>query len=313
MRNRVLRAKVRFEFDYLGLNTMLYNFRFLILLSAIFIGTAYSSHDALAQGESTTEVIEIKHNSNSLFPRHFYTIEFFNNPNESESRFTMRLASYGEVSGCAKMSKSKVKKNESHEQIALELRDSEIRVNKRQPRYTNYDCKIKTLQSYVDVKMSRNSLIKKNIKKIKLTSKRYGDFSDSELKITKEKLELTTKSPSGSHMVTFWFLPRNTVVLHAPNAKQGEDIKDSLRKFGEDQGLVSIEDKYDGYELPYTAKHYVMFTDPEGNIADKIKNVDENINVGSIALTRTVFGPKGAVDEPYTIPVMATIPGRSKP
>jgi len=290
---------------------MLKNFRFLLLFSALFIGAPYTI--ATAQDSGEREEVEIEYDSDSLLPRSFYTIEMFNNPSVSESKFTMRLASYGEVSGCADMSKSTVTKKETFEKVGLEVRDSEIRVRRRQTRYTNYDCDTKQLKSFVDVELDRDELIENKIKKISLTSKKYGDFSEAEIKVTKEKIEHKVTANGTVHMTTFWFFPQDAVALVAPNAKQGQDIKESIRAFGEKNGLISIEESFKGYELPHNANNYVMFNDPQGAFANKVESPGKFAPAGSITLARTVYGPNGAEEEPYTTPIMVTRPGQPAP
>lgn len=296
--------------------------KFLFLLLTALLSTTLFQTNALAQIDDNSEVVEIDYDTVSLFPRNFYTVEMFNNPSVSESDFTLRIASYGVVSGCAEMTKSKQEVNEINDRIQISVKDSEIRVKKRQPRYTNYDCKTNELLSYHDVKFNRDDMIEKGIKKIALRAERkdvtkkksYQDFGEIEiLELTKEKIEFEDYAPVyGKRLVRLWFFPKNTVVLVAPNAKQGVDVKDQIRAYGEQElGLTSIEDRFEGFTLKATANNYVLFQDTNGNIVENLENIGEYNQVGNITLTRTVYGPNGAEEEPFSIPVMATLPGQN--
>ncbi len=210
----------------------------LSLLAASFIPS-----QSYAQYDGDTMKVQIKENSTNLFRRDKYSIEFFNNPSVSTKKFTMRLASYGEVSGCAHMSKARVEQEKINDTIKINAKDSEIRINKKAPRYTPYDCEVKKLESFLDVELDRNELIENNIKHIALESKKYGEFNTMDVDVNRQRIELSNKHQYGTFITTFWFFPRNSVILHTPSAKSDHNTTDLLRKFGEDNGMISMEDR----------------------------------------------------------------------
>ncbi len=279
------------------------SFLFLAIL-AVIPSTAQAGYDG------NTQTVIIMEDSTSLFPRSFYTIEIFNNPQISESDFTLRLASYGEVSGCASMSESYIETKEMLGTIKLTVSDPEIMLDDMEPRYSLHDCEIKNNRSIIDVELNRDELIKKKIKHIKLKSASYGDFLTSDIEVSKEKFVLSVKSPISTFMKTFWFFPKNAIILHVPNAKLGQDVQALIKEFGEAQGLIHMEDKFKGFELPYNANSYAFFTDPSGEIIDKLSSIGENITIGNIAPTRTVYDANGAKEEPYDLAIYATLPGK---
>ena len=253
--------------------------------------------------------IEIEEDWIHIFPRTYYAIEFFNNPQISESHFTMRLSSYGEVSGCADMTDSTVEAKRVNDTIKLKVTDSEIELDDEKPRYSNYDCEIKRNRSFFDVQLNRDQLIKKKVKKIALTSEKYGEFMTAEVNINKHKIEI---SPDKKTMITFWFFPKNTVVLHTPNAKLDRNTQNDIRAFGIARGLVPIENIIDKFELPHNANHYVLFTDPVRHIVGQITSPGENITVGHITTKRTVHTADGPREDPYDLEVYATLPAQQK-
>ncbi|MGH1403064.1 MAG: hypothetical protein ACRBDL_02365 [Alphaproteobacteria bacterium] len=278
------------------------------IASFILVG-AFASTPTYAQYDGDTMKVQVKENSTSLFRRDFYTIEFLNTPTVSPSKFIMRLASYGKVSGCATITKPRVETEQINDRMKVEVRDSEIKVKKRSPRYTNYDCKNKQLESYFDIELDRDELIENGTKKISLESHKYGEFATSEVDITRDRIILKTKSEAGEHIVTFWFFPFNTVILHAPSAKLGQDVQDLIRDFAEAQDLTPLERRFKDFELPYNATHYAFFTDPTRVIHKQLNEVGENIKVGHITTYRTVYTANGPVEEPHNIDVYATLPG----
>ena len=310
LRQSHFHAKVRVVLGYWGKNTMLKKSLFSLLLLILIFGLAAPSANA-QQYDGDTVDITIRENSKSLFPRHYYTVDFFNNPRDSESKFTIQLASHGEVSGCAKMSRASVKNKTEGDTINLTVRDPQLRVNKRAPRYTLTDCDLKLNRSFFDVELDRDELIERGIKHIDLRSRRYGQFFTSDIKVSKEKIELTAKTPTNTSLITFWFMPQDTVILHTPNSKRDLDVQSIIRDFGISQGLIPLEDTYRDFELPYDAYDYVYFTNPEGDMVSQVSSVDEIVPVGSITPTRTMHTANGQVEEPYDLTVYAAIPGQS--
>lgn len=280
------------------------------LFTLSFFTAASIPSQSFAQYDGDTMKVRIKENSTSLFRRDSYTIEFFNNPSVSTKKFTMRLVSYGEVSGCAHLSSAKVDTKTINGTVKINAKDSEIRVNKKAPRYTPYDCEVKHLKSFLDVELDRNELIDNKIKHISLESKKYGEFNTMDVDINRQRIELSNQAGDSTFLTTFWFFPRNSVILHTPSAKIGLNTQDLIREFGEKHGMISMEDRYKGFELPYHASHYVFFSDANrAFFGDKVTEVGQNVKVGEVTAQRTVYTAQGPVEEDYTLDVYASLPG----
>ncbi len=283
---------------------------FIALLSISFLALAFSSPANSGYNGDTMEV-NILQKSFSLFPRHYYTVEIMNNPQESESKFTMRLASYGEVSGCATMTPPYVQKEQTNDTIKLNVLDPQLRVNTYAPRYSPYDCDININRSFMDIEFDRDDLINRGIKHIALRSELYGEFFTSDLEINEQKIDLKTKTAVGEHLVTFWFFPQNTVILHTPTSKRGVDVTGLLREYGVSNGLVPIEETFEKFFWPDNNQYnYAFFTDPSGELAEQTQISGEiMIPFGTITPARTVYDATGAKQEPYDVTVYVSVPG----
>ncbi len=308
MRHFYFHGKVMIELSNLGLNTMVKKSFLSFVASFLLIG-AFSSVPAYAQYDGDTMKVQVKENSTNLFRRDFYTIEFLNTPTVSTSKFIMRLASYGTVSGCGTMTKARVDTEQINDRLDIEVRDAEVKVKKRSPRYTNYDCENKQLEAYFDIELDRDELIENGVKKIALESIRYGEFTTSEIDVTHDRIVLKNKNEGGEYIITFWFFPFNTLILHTPNAKQGQDVQDLIRDFAKKNDLTPLERRFKEFELPYNAMHYAFFTDPKRTFHKQLNEVGENINIGHVTTYRTVYTANGPVEEPYNLDVYATLPG----
>lgn len=248
-----------------------------------------------------------------IIPRTYYATKLFHDPSDPENIFYLRLTSYGEISGCFEITKSSSEKTQRGDSIKLKVTDQELFVKVLfNPRYSNYDCKKKDTSAYIDIKLDRDDMIKKGIKKIALKSEKYGDFTTADVNITKEKIELTAKETDPGFIDTLWFFPDNAIVLQAPKAKMGDKtVLDKIRKFGIDQGFKPMEDVLKGYTLPPDDYNYVVFTDPVGTLREQLKTTKDVLPVGHITATRTMHGPKGAYQDPYDLEVFASISGHA--
>ncbi|MGH1456961.1 MAG: hypothetical protein ACRBDI_09285 [Alphaproteobacteria bacterium] len=283
------------------------NIRFFVfsLFSVLLFIAAPSSH---AQQSSNTQIEIIPDSQPRLFNRDGYSVQFLDQPYDSISKFTMRIAAYEEVTGCASMSQSKVTVKDTLESKNIEVKESEIKLDNKTPRYTNYDCDIKSNSSYFDIILDRDDLIKRGIKKIKLTSEDYGDFTTADIEVTEQKIDFKTKTADGDYLLTYWFLPENTVILHTPYANSNLDTKDLIKSYARQRGLLPVEERFEGYMLPYDAKHYAMFIDRWNRIIRHIEDPEQHTVIGGINAARTVYGVNGPVEEPVHLDVYAFLP-----
>ncbi len=294
----------------LNLKRTLSVFSFALFTFAPFAASAETTTLSVSYYDGQTAHVEVKDDSRSLFPRYSYGVEFFNNPNISESDFTMRLSSFGSVSGCAHMTDASVKQEQLNDKIKLKVKDSKVKLND-DPRYANHDCDIKHLESYFDVKLNRDKLIKNGIKKIALENEKYGEYTTSEIDVNEDRIEFKVPtSDLGFHLITFYFFPKNSVILHAPHAKLGLDVKDVIREYGEARGLKPIEDRFEKFMMPHAANNYVFFIDPKSVYVRQLDEVGQNVSIGDAVVSRTVYTANGPVEENVSLELMATLPGQ---
>ncbi len=281
-----------------------------ILSFFIIMIVALHSNVVSAGFDGETETVKIVEDSFSLFPRHFYTLELIHNPIVSESEFTMRFSSHGVVSGCNEMYNSYLEKKEVSKTIKISIIDSEIDLKNYEPRYGNYDCEINYNRSYFDVILDRDELIKNKTKHVEIESDAYGKFAKFNINVSKEKIEVFVKNIDSTFMKTLWFFPANSIVIYAPKAKLGEDVKKEIKEFAKNEGLIAMEDYYKYFELPYDAYNYAIFVDPEEKFAPKINNIGESIKIGETTIYKTMYDANGLKKEPYSLELYATLPGK---
>lgn len=288
---------------------------FSFLALSAFAPTTASADDVKAYQVSkyngATATVEITDNPVSLIPRYGYEVRFYNNPNISESDFTLVLSSPTSVSGCTHMSEAKLKEERVNSRIKLNITDSEIALDD-DLRYATNDCDIKHNRSFFEVKLNRDDLIENGVKKIALESKRYGEFTTSDIDVNEQRIEFRAKSGNYESLITFWFFPKNSVILHTAQSKLGLDVKDQIREFGLERGLIPLDEEMKGFELPHNAMNYVFFKDPKSVYVRQLSEVGEHVDAGMITATRTVYTSSGPTDEPYRLNLMATLPGQPK-
>ncbi len=280
----------------------------LLVLGLITFTLSFPASVTLAQSAGGTQVEEVPEESASLFRRDHYQVEFLDTPDDSVSKFTMRLSSFGQLSGCASMSKSKVETKERPETISIEVKDSEIKLDDKKPRYTNYDCEIKQNKSFFDVVLDRDEMIENNIKEIKLTSEKYGEFQSSEVDVNEERFILKIKTYYGEIHLKYFFFPKNTIILSTPYAKSGQSTIDLLKDYARLQGLKSADEHFEDFIIPHHAEHEIVFIDRWNRLIPHIDNLEQRQVIGQITANRTVYGVNGPVEEPYELDVYASLP-----
>jgi len=281
----------------------------------------HSTAYAHSSGNTSEEEKESDDFRISLFPENVYEIAFFHEPQKSESKFTMRLYYLGVVAGCAHMDDMTSEKDQEKHNfingISTKITNGTLKViisqpaisdSDENPRYTNYDCDIKHNESYVDLEVDRDMLIKKKIKKIGFKNIKTTDFGNFEIDVNKDRFIIKTPSEHGEVWQKLWFFPKNSVMLIAPKAKSNVNVLEQLKEHGAKYGLIPMDKVLDGYKLPITAKNYIFFADPKGKVAPKIKPENNSYDLGTVTATKTYYGPSGAKEEPYEIDVMAKLP-----
>ena len=241
----------------------------------------------------------------NLLSRSYYKVSFFNTPHLSDNTFTMRVQAFGKVSGCAHTTGSYVEIDKSIGTLKIEVVESEILLDDKEPLYSNHECEIKQNESFFDVLLDRDQMIEDEIEKISLRSREYGDFSTVEIKVKEDSIKLTIPGNQQEYNTTFWFLPQNTVVLEAPKAKNRDDVRDAIRAFGIDNGLTPIKKPFKSYELHHDLHNYVVFSDTKGRFTKGLDSLDERTPVGQVTLSKTRYGANGPAEELYNLELVA--------
>ncbi|MBK6895282.1 MAG: hypothetical protein IPH06_01655 [Alphaproteobacteria bacterium] len=246
----------------------------------------------------------------NLVDRGLYTLQLLRVPGGKPGDFTIRATNPGTVSGCVTLTDPDIKVKFLMNKVDVTLEaDQTFELKDDEPRYGAYSCDTETHTSYFDVTLNRDELIDHNSKFIGLKSKEFGMYSSDKIDVSQEKIELLTQYPWGSELITFWFYPANTVILHAPAAKSGHDVSALIDGFAESKGLVPLSKTLKGHELPYWATNMKYYTDPRGAILNQLSTPGENAKVGSVTAHRTVYGSDGAGDQPYALDILGRTPG----
>lgn len=291
----------------------MYRLSFLVLGAFIASLFAFSPSVSFAQSskDSAHRTPKKAEPRRGLLPRNYYLTQFFHVPGDPENIFYMRLMHDGGVSGCFNITNPRYKIINNANQINLDVVDQEIYIRRRQPRYSNHDCKIKHANSIIDIRLDRDEMIENDVKRIVLTSARGGTFPAADIKLTKQKLELTVPNLDASFIDYFWFFPDNAVILHAPQAKQGDQqVVALLKEYGVSQGFTPMSEVLDGYTDPDAAYNYAMFVDTRGSVRNQLNTTIDQLPIGRIKPVRQIHGPNGPYDEPYEIEVFASLPGQ---
>lgn len=283
---------------------------FSVLLGAIATPTPEAYAESGSYKKSSQRKKEKPEPKKGVFDRTVYETTFFHDPSDPENIFYFRISAPLEVTGCFRITKPKYMIKNAGQYINLDFLDSEIYVKKRTPRYSQYDCELKRAASIIDIQLDRDEMIANGVKKISVNSEKYGRFQDVALNVTKEKIELTLPNIDAREIDMLWFYPKNTIVLHAPQGKQGDTkVRDAIREYGIAEGFTPMEDVLKGYELPWDADNYVVFTDENGAVRNQLHTPRDHLPIGHVEVTRTMHGAQGLYEEPYELEVFATLPG----
>lgn len=280
----------------------------LFILASIAFFFAFPSSSAHAVKGTTKSEPQERESSSGLFRRDLYIARFIRST-ENPADFKIRLFSFGDVTGCAEMSKPEVDITKRGEQIKVKAIDSELFL-KDNPRYSEYDCPTSMNRAFFDVPLNRDEMIKGGVKKIGLESETYGVFETAKVDINHARLILSVKSQYGENVLTYWFYPENTVILYAPHAKLTDEHKNLIKEYGIAQGLIPMEKELKGFEQSELLHNMYYFIDPTGKITGQLNKDIDDVQVGTISPTQKIFTANGPVDQPYDLGVFARYPGK---
>ncbi len=114
--------------------------------------------------------------------------------------------------------------------------------------------------------------------------------------------------PGGKNALIHWFYPENTIVVYTPSVDMDAHIDDEIMAFGQAHNLKPLKTVYPTFTTPIQTPHYYYFVDEVGYFAKKL-NSEKGIEIGSVELTKKVYGLKGDEIKPYSSPVYAKLPG----
>lgn len=283
----------------------------LFFLSVFTFGLILPLTPSIAQSHPPeSKEVYVSEGLRGLFARDIYEAELLQDPTKPDGDFMLRLSSPGVVSGCAEMTEGNVEIKYMSKRISLEVLDPEIKLKKDKRYYGAYECSIEHNRSVLSIPLNRDEMIENNVEKFSLKSEKYGDFAGAEVKVTQEKIDIFATDDKGKNITTMWFLPKDTVILYAPEAKANTDVTAYLDELAYSYGLIPLEKKLDGFERHHADKNLVYYFDPSRTVRKKLKTVDESVPMGNITPTMTMRGPEGEYEKPYTLRAFAKLPGQ---
>lgn len=262
---------------------------------------------AFAQGAEETEEDEFTLN---LVPRGMFAGIAQRVSDGKDGDFNMHFTNIGVVSGCVGVTEPEINLVFTQKKLDISIEeDAEFELRNQDRHYGAYSCDIETHTLSFDIRLNRDDLMERNIKAIGIISKKYGRYSNVEVDISKERIIFQAKSPGGSSYETFWFYPANTVILHTPSAKSGQDNGPLIDAFAEKNGLIPLSDTLKKFERPSWIKNVKYYTDPGGKILNQVASAERDLQVGTIYPTKTMYGADGPAEQPYDLAVYARKPG----
>jgi len=249
----------------------------------------------------------------------FYAVSFFHQPHISQSAFTMRLSKLGTVAGCAHLQRSmgpvgEISDNDDKTTIKYISNRMEVMLDvpviansDGEPRYTDYDCETSHLESYVDIALDRDNLLKRNVTQFAFKLPTF-DLGKYDIDLSNDRLVFKSKYAEEvpETWLTLWFFPKATVKLYVPEAKSDMNVIDEIRDFGIAHGLVPMDNILRGFTLPHYANDYVYFLDPKRVFLRDLSVQNNNKQVGDIGVTKTYYGANGSQDRIKPLPIYAS-------
>lgn len=209
-----------------------------------------------------------------------------------------------QVEGCYKTMPFELEKSITGTLLVVDMKFPIMQLDARK------DCEKKRGMETAEVTIDLDELREKNIKVMKLTS-RYQTRS-YEIELTDEKIVLTPTESIMLPKLEYWFLPKNTVVLQVPMAKDDlyykHAILQELAGVAADNGLIPVEDKIPEY-MPHTVTYnQFFFLDTRGDVMEMLENGETAVTIGAVHTSEPFYGPNGKYDKKIPLDILATLP-----
>lgn len=247
-------------------------------------------------------------------------IALIRKPELTEDQFILRITDPHPITGCADISNYGY--TTQYRDIYLDIRLGNLTVDMRnQPQYAHFQCNQQMKVPVADIVMNRQDLVKNETQQIRLhngNDTNYYNISlhDDKVLILPDAADVSVTRrfkphamPGKKTSLVYWFYPLGTLVLWVPGAENTPEMLEKLRAFAADHGLVPLESVFPDFESPLSSSKYHYFVDPTGSLANSDPDLVNGKQIGTVGITKRIYGLYKDEYEPEQMAVYAKTPG----
>lgn len=247
-------------------------------------------------------------------------ISLLRKPELTEDQFILRITDPHPITGCAEISNYAY--STEYREIYLDIKLEGVTVDMRnQPQYAHFQCDQGMKFPVADIVMNRQDLVKNETQQIRLHNRNDTNYynvtlHDDRILILPDEADRALARrfkphniPGKKTSLVYWFYPLGTMVLWIPEAENTPEMRESLRSFAAERGLVPLETVFPDFESPLTNNEYQYFVDTSGDLANSDPDLVNGKPIGTIATKKLVYGLYKDEYEPAEMTVYAKTPG----
>lgn len=234
-------------------------------------------------------------------------LEFIHKPGQSSDDIYMHIVMNVPMEGCLEILPFEVKEKTFGRTKQFDVKPP-IAVKSVTKKQNHYSCNDQNNLLKTELRLSRSELEEKNIRQLKVNLEPATMAFD--VYLTDEMIDLKSTSNPLISPETYWFLPKNTVVLQVSMLDEQElsspKVLTQIAHLAESKGLTPIEDSIPNY-TPYknrVGRYY--FTDKRQDTIKSLENTP--VIIGNIVIEEEFFGPNGKYMREKPIQVYAQKP-----
>lgn len=270
-----------------------------------------------------TQFQNIGGNGTGVLPNYKYGITLLRDHTVPGSKSViLRIFSPGSVTGCIDLTPPRITIAERGPVMRLELEEASLNID-GSARAPHYECGGITSQPHADLILDMAQLEADKTERITLGSKTIGQFATIELDGNDNRLILHIKTKdlttvglplnASSTVLTHWFYPENTVILHVPGIDEEqseEELHRAVTRFARRNRLIPLEHVLPAFTRPaHAPPGQFYFTDPTQIFYKRLIHSQDQLSAGQIELTESFFSSYGLEKRPVTKTVFAKRPG----
>lgn len=254
------------------------------------------------------------HTSGNPLSNAHHSVFFARKPGLEEGEVVLRIFQPLAISGCASVTLPEAQIRKDGRNMWILVGKPDIKID-QSSHYAHHTCNNITNTAVIDVTLNLKELNENNVQNLALNSSFGTDHYDIET--SEHRISLRPRSTkffepyghaSTDDPLTYWFYPKNTIVLSVPQAGDDQDLTHSITTLALQNGLVSLEEHIKDFEQPLNRKNTLYFIDEKGASAQKFSG-NKHLIFGAITSTETFSGPEGPYQVAKKLDVLAKRPG----